>query len=143
MSETSSEQALGKSIEVLSENTVREFACWSCEVNSSEWHYCFSHLKLAIVPYLMRHVQVSIPQCHRMSHNMEYAPPGQAKTLLLRVNSLNHFSLTALEAHTDHVICQGEETWEDDKLKESALVLMELRVMIRNDKFLASLNQNT
>ena len=86
-----SQQALGKSFEVLTENTVRELAGWSCEVISSEWHYCygvFSHL----------------------------------------------------EAYPDHVVCQGEETREGDKLTENALILMELRVMIWNGKFLASHN---
>ncbi|MCP3664976.1 MAG: hypothetical protein GY696_21180 [Gammaproteobacteria bacterium] len=89
MADTNRKQALGKSFEVLTENTVRELAGWSCKVISSELHYrcgVFSHLKLAAVP-LMRHVQVTIPQCHRMSKIMEYALPGRTKTLPLWINS--------------------------------------------------------
>ncbi|MCP3668082.1 MAG: hypothetical protein GY696_37265, partial [Gammaproteobacteria bacterium] len=37
-------------------------------------------------------------------------------------------------------MCQGEETKEGDKLTKNALVLMELRVLCRNKKFLASHN---
>ena len=43
-----------------------------------------------------------------------------------------------LEAYPDHVVCQGEEIKEGDKLTDNALVLMELRVMIQYEKFLAS-----
>ncbi|MCP3665008.1 MAG: hypothetical protein GY696_21345 [Gammaproteobacteria bacterium] len=41
MADTSRKQALGKPFEVLTENTVRELAGWSCEVISLEWHYCY------------------------------------------------------------------------------------------------------
>ncbi|MCP3664975.1 MAG: hypothetical protein GY696_21175 [Gammaproteobacteria bacterium] len=43
-----------------------------------------------------------------------------------------------LEAYPDHVVCQGEEIREGDKLTDNALVHMELRVMIQYEKFLAS-----
>ncbi|MCP3668737.1 MAG: hypothetical protein GY696_40685 [Gammaproteobacteria bacterium] len=61
-----------------------------------------------------------------------------------RVNIWNYFSQPDsrnLEAYPDHVVCQGEETREVDKLTENARVLIELRVMILNEKFLASHNR--
>ncbi|MCP3661288.1 MAG: hypothetical protein GY696_02145 [Gammaproteobacteria bacterium] len=74
-----------------------------------------------------------------MVRQLEYTLPGQATGLPLRLNKWNFFSVTAsgdLEAFPDHVECQGEETRHGDKLTENEIVLLELRIMVRDEHFL-------
>ena len=138
------EQPMGKSFEVLTEATTRELSCWSCEIITSEWRYCcgiFSHLKLASVPHPMRHAQLSLAECRRILHRMEYTMQGRVKSMPLRLNTWNSFSMTVsgdLEAYPDHVECQGEETRDGDKLTENEIVLQELRIMLSDEHFLAN-----
>ena len=137
------EQLLGTTIEVLTEATTREISGWSCKLITSEWRYgcgIFSHLKLASVPHLMRHAQLSLAECRRMIRWLKYTLQGRVKGLPLQFNMWNYFSVTGsgdLEAYPDHVECQGEETRNGDKQPEDEIVLLELWILLRDEHFLA------
>ena len=80
------------------------------------WHLFPSK---ASVPHLMHHAQLSLAECRWMIRRLEYTPQGQVKSMPLRLNTWNIFSITAsgdLEAYPDHVECQGEETRDGDQL---------------------------
>ena len=138
------ETPLGVTYEVLTESSTRELQGYSCEILTSEWRYrcgVFSHLKLASVPHLLRHSSVTVPECRRMIRRESYTPPGRVSGMPLQLNTWNYFSLMAsgdLEAYPDHIECQGQETRHGDELVENEVVLIELRIMIRNEEYLAS-----
>ena len=59
--------------------------------------------------------------------------------LPLRLNTWNYFHVKAsgdLEAFPDHMEWQGEETRHGDELVQNEVVLLELRVMVRDEHFL-------
>ena len=59
--------------------------------------------------------------------------------LPLWLNTWNYFQVTAsgdLEAFPDHMTCQGQETRQGEELVKNEVVLLELRVMARDELFL-------
>ena len=77
--------------------------------------------------------------CRGMVRRQEYIPEGQAVGLPLRLNTWNYFQVTAsgdLEAFPDHMTCQGQETRHGEELVKNEVVLLELRVMVRDEMFL-------
>ncbi|MCP4118917.1 MAG: hypothetical protein GY737_26680, partial [Desulfobacteraceae bacterium] len=133
------ETPLGGTYEVLTEGQTREMQGHSCEILVSEWRYrcgVFGHLKLASVPSLLRPSPVTKNECRRMVRSEKYTPPGRVSGMHLHFNQWNYFSITAsgdLEAYPDHVECQGEETRHGDELVENEVVLIGLRIMVRNE----------
>ena len=61
---TPGEQPLGKTYAILTESTTREVAGWSCELLKTEWR---SQLRLAALPYIRKHVQLSVEECRNMN----------------------------------------------------------------------------
>jgi hypothetical protein len=141
---TNEETTLGMTYEVLTESATRELQGHSCEIVTSEWRYrcgIFSHLKLASVPHLLRHASVSVPECRRMVRRESYTPPGRVTGMPLKLNTWNYFSMTAsgdLAAYPDHMECTGQETRHGDELVENEVVLIEIRIRIRNEEYLAN-----
>ena len=59
----------------------------------------------------------------------------------LKLNTWNYFSMTAsgdLAAYPDHMECTGQETRHGDELVENEVVLIEIRIRIRNEEYLAN-----
>ena len=76
-----------------------------------------------------------------MIRRESYTPPGRVSGMPLKLNTWNYFSLTAsgdLEAYPDHMECTCQETRHGDELVENEVVLMELRIRIRNEEYLAN-----
>ena len=108
----------------------------------SEWRYrcgVFSHMKLSGVPHLLRHSTVTTGDCRGMVRREHYTPEGRAVGMPLKLNTWNYFQLTAsgnLEAYPSYLTCKGQETRHGEKLVENVVVLLELRVRVRNEMFL-------
>ncbi len=134
------ETTTGTTYEVLTEAETREVNGWSWSPRSGRYRCgVFSHLKLASVPHLMRYAKLSLAECRRMVRQLEYTPQGRASGLPLRLNTWNFFSVTAsgdLETFPDHIECQGEETRHGYKMTENKVVLLELRIMVRDENFI-------
>ncbi|MCP3666042.1 MAG: hypothetical protein GY696_26685 [Gammaproteobacteria bacterium] len=91
------------------------------------------------MPHLLCHTLESRADCRGMVRRLEYISEGRAVGLLLCLNTWNYFQVTAsgeLEAFTVHMECQREETRHGDKLVQNEVVLLELRVMVRDEHFL-------
>ena len=59
--------------------------------------------------------------------------------LPLQLNTWNYFQVTAsgdLETYPSFLTCKGQETRHGEKLVENEVVLLELRVRVRNEMFL-------
>ncbi len=90
----------------------------------------------------MPYAQLSLAECRLMIRQMEYNQQGRVKSIPLQLNTWKFFIMTAsgdLAAYPNHVECQGEETRDGDKLMENEIVLLELRIMLRDEHFLANL----
>ncbi|MCP3663074.1 MAG: hypothetical protein GY696_11355 [Gammaproteobacteria bacterium] len=138
------EVATGTTFEVLTMAETIEVSGWSFEVIHSEWRYrcgVFSHMKLSGVPNLLQHSPVTGADYRGMTRQQEYIPEGCAMGLPLRLNTWNYFQVKAsgdLEAFPDCRTCQGQETRHGEELVKNELVLLELRVMVRDEKFLVN-----
>ncbi|MCP3665181.1 MAG: hypothetical protein GY696_22230 [Gammaproteobacteria bacterium] len=76
---TPGEQPGEKTYAVLTETPTKELAGWSCEMMKTEWRYqCepSSQLRLATLPYIRKHVQLSVEECRNMTLHRTYRPPG-------------------------------------------------------------------
>ncbi|MCP3668633.1 MAG: hypothetical protein GY696_40150 [Gammaproteobacteria bacterium] len=74
-----------------------------------------------------------------MVRHQEYLPEGRAVGLPLQVNIWNYFQVTAsgdLEAFPYHMEGQGQQTRHGEELVQNEVVLLELRVMVRDELFL-------
>ncbi|MCP3664982.1 MAG: hypothetical protein GY696_21210, partial [Gammaproteobacteria bacterium] len=91
----------------------REVSGWSCEVIHSEWRYHCGLFSL------------------------------RAVGLPLRLNTWNYFQVTDsgdMEAFPDCMTCQGQETRHGEELVKNEMVLLELRVMVRDE--MSHINQS-
>ncbi|MCP3663013.1 MAG: hypothetical protein GY696_11045 [Gammaproteobacteria bacterium] len=60
----------------------------------TEWRYqCdpSSRLRLATLPYIPTHVQLSVEECRNMTLHRTYRPQGQEKIIHLRMGEWSHF----------------------------------------------------
>ena len=135
------EVATRTTFEVLTLAEIREVPGWSCEVIVSEWRYrcgVFSHMKLSGVPHLLRHSAVTGEDCRGMVRRQRYIPEDRTVGLPLQMNTWNYFQLTAsgnLEAYPSYLTCKGQETRHGENLVENEVILLELRVRVRNERF--------
>ncbi len=112
------------------------------EVIVSEWQYrcgVFSHMKLSGVPHLLRHSAVTNEDCRGMVRRELNIPEDRTVGLPLQMNTWNYFQLTAsgnLEAYPSYLTCKGQETRHGEDLVENEVILLELRVRVRNEMFL-------
>ena len=61
-----------------------------------EWQYqCepSSQLRLATLPYIQTHVQLTMEECRNMTLHRKYQPPGQDKVLHLRTGEWSYFEV--------------------------------------------------
>ncbi len=96
-------------------------------------------MKLSGVPHLLRHSPVTVDDCRGMVKRQEYIPEDRTVGLPLQLNTWNYFQVTAsgdLEAYPSYLTCKGQETRHGEKLVEDEVVLLELRVRVRNEMFL-------
>ncbi|MCP3663551.1 MAG: hypothetical protein GY696_13845 [Gammaproteobacteria bacterium] len=87
---TPGEQPGEKTYAVLTGAPTQELAGWSCEMMKTEWRYqCepSSQLRLATLPYIRTHVQLTVEECRNMTLHRTYRPPGQDKNIHLRMGN--------------------------------------------------------
>ena len=63
----------------------------------TEWRYqCepSSQLRLATLPYIRTHVQLTMEECRNMTLHRTYQPPGQDKIIHLRMGEWSYFEVS-------------------------------------------------
>ncbi|MCP3663647.1 MAG: hypothetical protein GY696_14350 [Gammaproteobacteria bacterium] len=106
----------------------------SCVMMKTEWRYqCepSSQLRLATLPYIRMHVQLSVEECRNMTLHRTYRPPGQEKIIHLRMGKRSH-----LEVSQD-----GQLLEDQGQPAPPAHILMELQVKIQQEHLVANLGQ--
>ncbi|MCP3668663.1 MAG: hypothetical protein GY696_40310, partial [Gammaproteobacteria bacterium] len=74
-----------------------------------------------------------------MVRREHYTPEGRSVGMPLKLNTWNYFQLTAsgnLEAYPSYLTCNGQETRHGEDLVENEVILLELRVRVKNEMFL-------
>ena len=88
---------------------------------------------------MLRHSVVTPEKCRGMVRSEHFTPEGRTAGMSLKFNTWNYYQLTAsgnLQAYPSYLTCKGQETRHGEELVENEVTLLELRVRVKNEKFL-------
>ena len=138
------EISLNQHLTILQKPIVRRIRGHSCQVKQTRFHFkcgAWGHLKMQAVPTILHTYDVSISSCRSMIHSSTFVAPGRSRPYHLKVNKIAYLEIVekgSLEEKDQAVSCVGEPVHIGGTLHTNVVVLVEYRVLIREESYLIS-----
>ena len=119
--------------------TIQDTPGVRCELHVNRWSFLcgvWGHLKLYSTPHILHPVNIPMTECWSAFRGKTYRYEGILHPIQL--NKLNIFSTNPIGTITHHdgsIQCAGQQTKEDGEVVNDLLILEELRLLVKPEKF--------